>query len=54
MKPRVKRILILVAGWSFILLGIAGLFLPFLQGVSFSFLSDSSSSLRDTHGPGIC
>jgi uncharacterized membrane protein YbaN (DUF454 family) len=35
MKPRVKRILILVAGWSFILLGIAGLFLPFLQGVLF-------------------
>ena len=35
MKPRVKRILVLVAGWSFILLGIVGLFLPFLQGVLF-------------------
>ena len=35
MKPGVKRILVLVAGWSFILLGIAGLFLPFLQGVLF-------------------
>jgi uncharacterized protein len=35
MKPHAKRILVLVAGWSFILLGIAGLFLPFLQGVLF-------------------
>ena len=35
MKPGVKRVLVLVAGWSFILLGIAGLFLPFLQGVLF-------------------
>jgi uncharacterized membrane protein YbaN (DUF454 family) len=30
-----KRILTLVAGWSFILLGIAGLFLPVLQGALF-------------------
>jgi uncharacterized protein len=35
MQPRVKRILVLIAGWSFILLGIAGLVLPFLQGVLF-------------------
>ena len=35
MEPRSKRILALIAGWSFILLGIAGLFLPFLQGVLF-------------------
>jgi uncharacterized membrane protein YbaN (DUF454 family) len=35
MKPRSKRILILIAGWSFILLGIVGLILPFLQGVLF-------------------
>ena len=35
MKPGVKRVLVLIAGWSFILLGIAGLFLPFLQGVLF-------------------
>ena len=35
MKPGAKRILVLIAGWSFILLGIAGLFLPFLQGVLF-------------------
>ena len=38
MKPRPKRILVLIAGWSFILLGIVGLFLPFLQGVLFIFV----------------
>lgn len=38
MKPRVKRMLVLIAGWSFILLGIAGLILPFLQGVLFILL----------------
>ena len=35
MKSRTQRILILIAGWSFILLGIVGLFLPILQGVLF-------------------
>jgi uncharacterized protein len=35
MKTRAKRVLILLVGWSFILLGIAGLFLPVLQGVLF-------------------
>ena len=30
-----KRILTLIAGWIFILLGIVGLFLPVLQGVLF-------------------
>ena len=35
MQPRSKRILALIAGWTFILLGVAGLFLPFLQGVLF-------------------
>jgi hypothetical protein len=30
-----KRILILIVGWAFILLGILGLFLPVLQGVLF-------------------
>ena len=35
MKPGVQRVLVLIAGWSFILLGIAGLFLPFLQGLLF-------------------
>jgi uncharacterized membrane protein YbaN (DUF454 family) len=31
-KSLTKRILVLVAGWGFILLGIVGLFLPVLQG----------------------
>ena len=35
MKTHAKRILLLMVGWSFILLGIAGLFLPILQGVLF-------------------
>ncbi len=35
MKSRVKAILIQIAGWSFVLLGIIGLFLPFLQGILF-------------------
>jgi uncharacterized membrane protein YbaN (DUF454 family) len=30
-----KRVLILVVGWGFVLLGIAGLFLPVLQGILF-------------------
>ena len=35
MNRRIKRIGILVLGWVFILLGIAGLFLPVLQGILF-------------------
>ena len=35
MQARSKRILVVIAGWSFILLGIVGLFLPFLQGLLF-------------------
>jgi uncharacterized membrane protein YbaN (DUF454 family) len=34
-KSLTKRILVLIAGWGFILLGIVGLFLPVLQGVLF-------------------
>jgi uncharacterized protein YqgC (DUF456 family) len=30
-----KRIVIIVTGWLFIVLGIVGLFLPFLQGILF-------------------
>lgn len=33
MTQLVKRVLWLVAGWVFILLGIVGLFVPFFQGV---------------------
>ena len=35
MNTVAKRILILIAGWSFVLLGVVGLFLPILQGVLF-------------------
>jgi len=35
MHRKAKRIAILLVGWGFILLGIAGLFLPILQGVLF-------------------
>ncbi len=35
MRTRLKRILILIVGWIFILVGIAGLFLPVLQGILF-------------------
>jgi uncharacterized membrane protein YbaN (DUF454 family) len=34
-KQKLKRIGILIVGWGFIVLGIAGLFLPILQGVLF-------------------
>jgi len=34
-KTYTKRILVLIVGWAFILLGILGLFLPVLQGVLF-------------------
>lgn len=34
-KFGLKRILILTAGWAFVLFGIVGLFLPILQGILF-------------------
>ena len=34
-SPRTKRALALTAGWAFVALGVAGLFLPVLQGVLF-------------------
>ena len=36
-----KRWLVLLAGWGFIVLGVAGLFLPFLQGVLFLLIGIS-------------
>ncbi len=35
MKKIIKRIVLVVVGWGFILVGIVGLFLPVLQGVLF-------------------
>ena len=34
-EPFMKHMLVEIAGWSFIVLGIAGLFLPVLQGILF-------------------
>jgi len=38
MKARFQRVMVLLAGWSCILLGIVGLFLPILQGFLFLFI----------------
>jgi uncharacterized membrane protein YbaN (DUF454 family) len=35
MNSNIKRVVILIAGWSFILLGVVGLFVPILQGALF-------------------
>ena len=35
MTPGTKRLAVLIVGWGFIVLGIAGLFLPVLQGILF-------------------
>jgi uncharacterized membrane protein YbaN (DUF454 family) len=35
MRTAAKRLAVLLVGWGFILLGIAGLFLPVLQGILF-------------------
>ena len=35
MNVQLKRVLVLIVGWAFILFGIVGLFLPILQGVLF-------------------
>ncbi len=38
MKVKITRIIVITLGWIFITLGIAGLFLPFLQGILFLFI----------------
>lgn len=35
MLPRTKRLLKIILGWAFLVLGVLGLFLPILQGVLF-------------------
>jgi uncharacterized membrane protein YbaN (DUF454 family) len=35
MNRTVKKALMLVAGWTFMVLGVIGLFLPFMQGILF-------------------
>lgn len=51
MKGIIKRYIVLTLGWAFILLGIAGVFLPILQGILFLFiglylLSQESSTAK--------
>lgn len=38
MRTKVKRLVLLLLGWGFIAFGVAGLFLPILQGVLFVIL----------------
>lgn len=45
-RSRWKRLLILIAGWFFILLGIAGLVLPILQGILFLAIGSYLLSLE--------
>lgn len=40
-----RRWALLVAGWAFVVVGVAGLFLPFLQGVLFLFVGLALLSL---------
>ena len=40
-----KRLVFVVLGWIFLLLGVAGLFLPVLQGILFLFVGVSLLSL---------
>lgn len=49
MKGRVVRIGKIVGGVAFILLGIAGLFLPFLQGILFLVIGLSLLSAESEH-----
>ncbi len=52
MKKKAKRVLIDTIGWIFVLVGIVGVFLPFLQGIFFIviglyFLSLHSSWFKE-------
>ncbi|MBE0533271.1 MAG: hypothetical protein IH626_20815 [Rhodospirillales bacterium] len=44
-SPEWRRWALLVAGWAFVVLGVAGLFLPFLQGFLFLFVGLTLLSL---------
>ena len=48
----IKKVGLLILGWSFVVLGILGLFLPFLQGILFiliglAILSSRSKLIKD-------
>lgn len=38
MERQIKRVVVLLIGWTLIALGVVGLFLPFLQGILFILL----------------
>jgi uncharacterized membrane protein YbaN (DUF454 family) len=42
----IKKVGLLIIGWSFIVLGILGLFLPFLQGILFLLIGLAILSSR--------
>ena len=44
-RRNLKRLIFVVLGWIFIVLGVAGLFLPILQGLLFLFVGVSLLSL---------
>jgi uncharacterized membrane protein YbaN (DUF454 family) len=44
--PAVKRVLVEISGWAFVVLGIAGLFLPVLQGILFLLVGLTILSLE--------
>ena len=44
-SPEWRRWALLAAGWTFVVLGVAGLFLPFLQGFLFLFVGLALLSL---------
>ena len=50
MAAQLRRIAILTLGWIFILLGIAGMFLPFLQGFLFLFIGLVLDPAQDLDG----
>lgn len=45
-RARWKRLLILIVGWAFIVLGVLGLFLPILQGILFLAIGSYLLSLE--------
>ena len=57
MKKKIKRVAVLIVGIAFVILGLAGLVLPFLQGLLFlaigvlilSFFSPTLRTWMDKH-----
>lgn len=45
LTSEMRRLLLLISGWIFVVLGVLGLFLPILQGVLFLFVGAALLSL---------